>query len=483
MKKVTIPPDAICVEPSPKQLEDWTAECVLKRLRQPNVMEFRFEFAHLEPAQFEKAYQALIVRHESLRTTFPRVDGRVRQLIHEYTPARYGLHLVTQGVEQPPSPNEIARRFKLKMRNLEEGPLVRSILVKTPGQKYVFICLVHHIICDLWSVNLLQEELTALYKGLLAGNENPLPPVSSQLKDYLHQQSARLDEANERNLHYWQQQLAAGGWEFNYDALYDNFRKSSYRHTSRFGNAEAGPRRQYSPADLVRDQRGERYAVVLKGPLFDRISNYRATRKVNLLSVVTAGLNLLGHKLAGNEKLLIRSHYFNRHAKETRSIVGNFIGSMLWYNTIDGELSVDAFVSQVYKAFVKSVARVLVSTERLSEHFAVITQSFLYINYFSKEMLGGQTDDQPGVSRGKATIDSPAACNIYEYPDAIRFEWVYNLNFFDVQCIRYMLDEFFQLLERMFEHPEQPIKQILYRPLQPTGSALTREAPAAAPVE
>ncbi|MCW2283819.1 amino acid adenylation domain-containing protein [Rhodoblastus acidophilus] len=63
--------------------------------------------------------------------------------------------------------------------DLFNGPLVRAAIVKLAPERHALLFTAHHIICDGWSMNVLLEELAALYNASLGGSQAELPPAPS----------------------------------------------------------------------------------------------------------------------------------------------------------------------------------------------------------------------------------------------------------------------------------------------------------------
>lgn len=57
------------------------------------------------------------------------------------------------------------------------GPPLRAVLVRLADDDHVLGVLVHHIVFDGWSAEILTRELAALYQAFRAGQPSPLPPL------------------------------------------------------------------------------------------------------------------------------------------------------------------------------------------------------------------------------------------------------------------------------------------------------------------
>ena len=140
----------------------------------------------LDKDVFQRAFQLLAERHESLRTNFIAINGQPRQVItppeaFEFTLQYHDLRTVANAAAMA---NNFIDQEGLASFNLESGPLFRVKLLHIEAQKYIFIFNIHHIISDAWSIGLFIEELLTIYQAQVRGREAKLPALPIQYKDY-----------------------------------------------------------------------------------------------------------------------------------------------------------------------------------------------------------------------------------------------------------------------------------------------------------
>ena len=68
--------------------------------------------------------------------------------------------------------------------DLEQGPLIRGRLVRLGEEEHVLLITMHHIVSDGWSMGVLVEELSALYRTYVRGEQERLPELEVQYADY-----------------------------------------------------------------------------------------------------------------------------------------------------------------------------------------------------------------------------------------------------------------------------------------------------------
>jgi len=182
---------------------------------QPGSTIYRLNYAlrlegELRPGLLRQSLETLGERHEPLRTTFAEIDGRACQIVDRE--AHLELPVVDLGaLAEPDRENRGRRLLRAELErpfDLETGPLLRMLLVRTGPEYHLASLSLHHIIADYWSLGVFLRELTACYRALEAGDEPGLPELPIQFADYAVWQRRRLTEEKRRaELDYWRQTL------------------------------------------------------------------------------------------------------------------------------------------------------------------------------------------------------------------------------------------------------------------------------------
>lgn len=155
----------------------------------------------------------LIGRHEILRTTFAEVNGRPVQTAHGPRPVEIPYFDLS-------GTGDAEERARLQLRNearrpfdLARLPLLRFALVRIREDEHWLFRVIHHIISDNWSWQVLLRELTLLYEAGLRGEQPPLPAYEPlQYADYAvwQRRVLRPDGAGYREAMTWWKNLLAG---------------------------------------------------------------------------------------------------------------------------------------------------------------------------------------------------------------------------------------------------------------------------------
>lgn len=152
---------------------------------------------------FEQALRQIVKRHDSLRTTFKlNKNNEVYQYITPYE--EYDLDFVHGEQLSENKIREIIKREIDIEIDLEKGPLFKAGLLGMKENTYVVYFLVHHIISDGWSMEVLQRELMQNY-FFLAENNIPFQreKLSIQFQDYSTWLNNDLDEILQNQKIFW----------------------------------------------------------------------------------------------------------------------------------------------------------------------------------------------------------------------------------------------------------------------------------------
>ncbi|WP_010504140.1 condensation domain-containing protein, partial [Paenibacillus elgii] len=126
----------------------------------------------LELKRLEEAFQALIARHETLRTGFGLERGEPVQRVYSEVPFSVEYRQANEK-----EADEIVRSF-VRPFDLAQPPLLRVGLIELEPERHILLLDMHHMISDGAAMGVLADEFFRLYKG------EKLQPLRIQYKDY-----------------------------------------------------------------------------------------------------------------------------------------------------------------------------------------------------------------------------------------------------------------------------------------------------------
>jgi len=167
-----------------------------------------------QPKALQQSLDHLVQRHPALRTVFkPHPQQGPRQVVLPKATVPYTLLELPpqQRVQQPKeqlAQQQAIAQFTAQPFNLEKGPLCRWAMAQTGPQQYVLVLVLHHIVADGESIQILRRELAQLYQHYAHQKPLSLPPLTVQYTDFAMWQQAQLQEGQlTATAQWWQEQF------------------------------------------------------------------------------------------------------------------------------------------------------------------------------------------------------------------------------------------------------------------------------------
>ncbi|MBT2458179.1 non-ribosomal peptide synthetase [Streptomyces sp. ISL-86] len=198
---------------SPAQARLWALQRFFPQMAVYNFsIVLRFD-DDLDVPALQQAVDALIERHESLRTVFVSAGGLVQRVRR---PGSARTRCAVEVVDVKPDESgevlqsvlDAADAVCRRQFDLGDGPLVRAAVLRASGIN-VLALIVHHSVIDGWSGPIVIDELAAFYRAALTGEPVSLDPLPVQAADIAMWEHGRLDAARRSRLvGFWRQRLA-----------------------------------------------------------------------------------------------------------------------------------------------------------------------------------------------------------------------------------------------------------------------------------
>jgi amino acid adenylation domain-containing protein len=259
----------------------------------------------------ERSLNEVIRRHESLRTTFELGDDDETpvQVIHERLPVPLTIvdlrHL--DGGERAAALESYVTDLARQPWDLATGPLVRTSLIRLAPGEQVLAATMHHIICDVWSSEIMLRELTLLYRALHEGEEVSLPEPPLQYADFAQWQREWLrGDALQKEIDYWREQLSGDLPPLDLPA--DRLRPAQQSH------------------------RGAHLLYRLPESLSRRLDQLCVEAKTTPFTLFLTAIATLLHRYSGQADIAVGSPVSNRTRAELEGIVG-YLGNTLMLRT------------------------------------------------------------------------------------------------------------------------------------------------------
>jgi amino acid adenylation domain-containing protein len=291
----------------------------------------------------DRAINAIVARHDILRTIFQAEDGEPQQIVQ---PA---LHIPLQVVDLSDLPAatreaEATRLATIEAQtpfNLERGPLIRTTLLKLDETDYVFLLTLHHIVGDGWSMLVFSREMSVLYPQMWRG-EPPTPPdLPIQYADFAEWQRGWLTgRVLDEQLAYWRRQLE---------------------------NLPLLQLRTDRPRPRVQAFRGAFHALSVERPLADAVRALSRSANSTVFMTMLAAFTALLHRYTGQTDIVVGSPMAGRTRREVEPLIGFFVNSLVLRGDVSGDPSFQELLRRVQKTALDAFAHQDLPFEMLVE--------------------------------------------------------------------------------------------------------------------
>ncbi|MFI9262199.1 amino acid adenylation domain-containing protein [Streptomyces sioyaensis] len=287
----------------------------------------------------EKAFAALVERHEVLRSRFVvEACGEPRQVVD--VPGEFHLEVLDGG----PDPLSVVRAEAFQPMDLAVGPLMRAVVVRVAEGEHLLLVVMHHIVSDGWSMRLVSEELPLLYTAAVEGRSADLEALTVQYGDFAVWQRSRLEDwALERQLDYWREALT--GLE------------PLELPTDR-------------PRPPVRSGRGASVEFEVPGAVLEGLRELARREQCTLFMVVLGLFQVLLGRYSGQTDVAVGVPIAGRNRAEVEGLVGFFVNTLVMRADLAGDPSVRDLLAQVRDRAVDAYSNQDVPFERLVEELA-----------------------------------------------------------------------------------------------------------------
>ena len=395
----------------------------------------------LQVGAMEAALTSLVARHESLRTTFPNIEGEPTQNVSPAVP------LLLPVVETSTNPERLDALMAEEMQrgfDLERGPLFRAVLYGLGPNEHVLLLLQHHIISDAWSLNLMTRELGTLYGDAVNGRASALPELSVQYRDYSRWlRESMQGETLDQQLEYWRSQLAGAPQVL--DLPTDRPRPSMESH------------------------RGAIFSFAISHEVSQGLAAISRREGITLYMLLLAAFDVLLWRYTGQEDLLVGVPIANRDRRELEGLIGLFVNTLVLRNDLSGDPTVQELLARVRERCLDAYAHQELPVEMLVEDLQPARD--LSRNPLFQVMLVLENASQrptftaPGLKctpmdadRGATHLD--LTLYVEEKEEELKGIFEYATDFFDESSIERMAGHWHAILEAIISNSECHISEL-----------------------
>jgi amino acid adenylation domain-containing protein len=247
------------------------------------------------------AFQYLIARHESLRTTCDIQGNQPCQRLS--SSAELELSYEDASLLCREEQGEIIRScYQIEANHIFDitaGPLLKAKLIKLDADNNILMVTIHHLIADGLSLAILSRDLSSYYESIVTGKPNALPLLSIQYADYA----------------YWQQQMISAG-HFKRDFLYW---KQHLKDAPPLLNLPTDRLRPTIPTYAAGN-----HSFTLPDGLQQQLQSFSQQQQVTLFTTLLTAFYVLLYRYAQEDDIVVGTSIANRNQLETKDLIGFF---------------------------------------------------------------------------------------------------------------------------------------------------------------
>src|ERR1700754_89216 len=396
----------------------------------------------LNSAALERGLNEVIRRHEILRTVFKESDNKGVQIV---LPSFELALPVTDLSELSTAETEVKRLVDTEAErpfDLEQGPLLRAMLLRMSEQDHGFFLVFHHLVMDGWSMDIFMDELLAFYEAFAANKPASLAELPLQYADFATwQRNWITGSVLDDQLAYWKKQLSGDLPVLEIPTDHPRPPRMSYRGGD-------------SDFDLTKD-------------VVEQLNELSHRAAATLFMTLMAGLLSLLHRYTGQEAIILGTAVAGRNHAEIEKLIGFFINTLVLRTDLSGNPKFTELLGRVREVALGAFDHQDVPFEKLVEElqperdpsrtpFFQVMVSFQ--NIPDAELISSGLRITPQNAGNQSRFD--LELHLWALPEGLIGTLIYDSDLFEQPTIDRMLRHFETLLAGIAPNPEARLSEL-----------------------
>ena len=393
----------------------------------------------------ERAFTALVERHETLRTRFADVGGEPVQIVDAPAPISISVEDLSgfdRGAADERARAAVSTAITTPF-DLAAAPPLRVRLLRTGEQEHVLVWVLHHIASDGWSLAIVYRELAALYQSCVTGNELALPALRVQYADFTLWQRASFEQAGvTEGVTYWRSQLAG---------IPARLELPADRPRPAVPTFDAGINRMILDADRT---------AALKR--FTR--THGATPYMTLLTA----LAVLLWRYSGQRDFVVGTPVANRPDPQLEGLIGCFVNMLPMRMRVQRGMSLRDLLAEARRTALEAYQHQDVPFEQIVGELAPersLNAAPIVQVVFAMQNAAAEAPRLSGLSiepfgGGPARVRFELEVQAWEHRDRIGLTWVYSRDLLDEPRVERMMRHYAAVLDALVAAPAQTVEEV-----------------------
>jgi amino acid adenylation domain-containing protein len=400
--------------------------------------------ARLNVALLEQSLSEVVRRHEALRTTFVLVGVQPLQRINPSVLLELPLIDLRGlgGDERGAAAERLRQEAALRPFDLENGPLLRVMLIRLDEEQYLLLLNMHHIVSDGWSMGVLLHEVETLYASYSQGLASPLTELEVQYADYATWQREWLqDEVLKEEVAFWKRQLDGAPTLLELETDH--------------------------PRQFLRTLRGAHHPVVFSEEVSQWLREFHRQEGATLFMTLMAGFHALLWRYTGQNDILVGTPIAGRSHVELEQMIGFFVNMIPIRTNFSSRPTFRELIKQVRDSSLAAYTHQELPFDKLVEELQPrrspgrnpIFQAILAFQNAAPKMSMAKVGLPAGVPVS-ADIKFDLEVHLQDTPGGVIGSFVYSPELFEPSFIARMVYHFERLFEKAMLEPDSELSTL-----------------------
>ena len=404
----------------------------------PTILHLR---GKLDRTVLNQCLNHILVRHQTLRTTYQLIDGEPMAILKAPSEVLLPVDDLTDyaykekhDITQHRMDETIDEPF-----NLETGPIFRVHLYKLDEREHRFLFVIHHILFDAWSENILINEIASLYTSIKKDRKILINALPIQYADYVFWQREGFEHGRyQRQMTYW---------------------------VDRLNNASSLNLPLDRDRPVKRTNSGSSVEFKIPTQVVEALKKLNQLEETTLFMTLLAGYLVLLHRYTGDRDIIIGTAIAGRKNQETQKTIGLFINTLALRFGLDGNLTLKELLRKVRKTTLEAYSNASLPFDKIVEEVQVarnlLRDPFIQV-FFNLENIPEPAKRMDDVQIERITpetrhIQFDLSMDLQTADNSIQGSLEYNAALFEHETIERMVKHYLLLLERMGHDSDQKI--------------------------
>ena len=407
----------------------------------------------LDARALQLAFEQLVARHESLRSTFHVANGEPLQRAHDSMDGIFRI-VDSSALEDDALRERLAQDARASF-DLEAGPVIRADLHRTRDSSHILLLAMDHIVTDFWSMTILARELLMLYESNNGNTQIELPSLSARYSDYVTWEATMLESGRgEKHWEYWRDTLG-------------NQLPALNLPTDR-------------PRAPMQTYRGDSEHLFMDAELYEKLRSLAQENGATMFMTLLAAFQTLLHRYSNQEEFLVGSVTAGRSHAELSNLVGYFINPIALRADFSNNPSFNEIIQRVkrtalgafeHQEYPPALLAKRLGIQRDSSRPPLFETMFILqkaheadvqmLSPFALGLDGARMEtsglELESIALGGEPAQFDMTMMMSELGNGLAAALQYNVDLFDAETIQQMLKHFHSLLREIVADPSQPV--------------------------